>query len=146
MNYSVQKMELKKTDSKYKSVMLIDDCEIDNYVNEIIIKRAGFAENVYKHNGALGSLEFLKNIEMLNYTAINLLPSVLFLDINMPMLDGFQFLDEFNNFPKLLNKKIKIVILSSSSNPSDIKRASQYKQVVKFLHKPLRKEDLNNIN
>lgn len=146
MNYGVQKMELKKTDSKYKSVMLIDDCEIDNYVNEIIIKRAGFAENVYKHSGALGSLEFLKNIEMLNYTAINLLPSVLFLDINMPMLDGFQFLDEFNNFPKLLNKEIKIVILSSSSNPSDVKRASQYKQVVKFLRKPLTKEALNNIN
>lgn len=146
MNYSVQKMELKKTDSKYKSVMIVDDCEIESYINEIIIKKAGFAEKVYKHSGAVGSLEFLKNIEMLNFTAFDLLPSVVFLDINMPILDGFQFLDELNNFSTPLNKEIKIVILSSSSNPSDIKRASQYKQVVKFLHKPLRKEDLNNIN
>ncbi|MES2397476.1 MAG: response regulator [Bacteroidota bacterium] len=139
-------MELKKADTKYQSVMIVDDCEIDNYINEIIIKKAGFAENVYKHSGALGSLEFLKNIEMLHYTALDLLPSVVFLDINMPILDGFQFLDELNNFPAPLNKKIKIVILSSSANPSDIKRASQYKQVVKFLHKPLKKEDLHNLN
>lgn len=146
MNYTPKKMELRKVDSKYKSVMIVDDCEIDNHVNEIIIKRAGFAEKVYKHSGAVGSLEFLKNIEMLDYTAVDLLPSVVFLDINMPILDGFQFLDELNNFPTPLNKNIKIVILSSSSNPVDIKRASQYKQVVKFLHKPLRKEDLYNIN
>lgn len=139
-------MELKKTDSKYQSVMIIDDCEIDNYINEVIIKKAGFAETVYKHSGAVGALEFLKNIEMLNYSAFDLLPSVLFLDINMPILDGFQFLDELNNFPTPLNKKIKIVILSSSSNPSDIKKASQYKQVVKFLHKPLTKVDLHNLN
>ncbi|MES2288079.1 MAG: response regulator [Bacteroidota bacterium] len=139
-------MELKKADSKYQSVMIVDDCEIDNYINETIIKKAGFAEYVYKHSGALGSLEFLKNIEMLNSTDFDLLPSVLFLDINMPVLDGFQFLDELNNFPTLLNRKIKIVILSSSANPSDIKKASQYKQVVKFLHKPLKKEDLHNLN
>ncbi|MES2140740.1 MAG: response regulator [Bacteroidota bacterium] len=139
-------MELKKAGSKYQSVMIVDDCEIDNYINEIIIKKAGFAENVYKHSGALGSLEFLKNIAMLNYTDLDLLPSVLFLDINMPVLDGFQFLDELNNFPTQLNRKIKIVILSSSANPSDIKKASQYKQVVKFLHKPLTKEDLYNLN
>ncbi len=146
MSYNLKKMELKKAGSKYQSVMIVDDCEIDNYINEIIIKKAGFAENVYKHSGALGSLEFLKNIAMLNYTDLDLLPSVLFLDINMPVLDGFQFLDELNNFPTQLNRKIKIVILSSSANPSDIKKASQYKQVVKFLHKPLTKEDLYNLN
>lgn len=146
MNNTTQKAELIKNCSKYKSVMLIDDFEIDNYINEIVIKRAGFADNVYKHRGALGALEFLKNIEMLNYTDTDLLPSVLFLDINMPVLDGFQFLDEFNALPQLLNKQIKIVLLSSSSNPSDIKKASQYKQVVKFLHKPLTKEALYTIN
>lgn len=139
-------MELKKADSKYHSVMIIDDCETDNYINEVVIKKAGYAENIYKHSGAVGALEFLKNIEMLNYTAFDLLPSVLFLDINMPILDGFQFLDELNNFPSPLYRKIKVVILSSSANPSDMKKASQYKQVVKFLHKPFTKEDLYNLN
>lgn len=139
-------MELKKTDSKYQSVMIIDDCEIDNYINEVIIKKAGFAENIYKHSGAIGALEFLKNIEMLNFSAFDLLPSVLFLDINMPILDGFQFLDELNNFSSPLYRQIKVVIVSSSANPSDMKKASQYKQVVKFLHKPFTKEDLYNLN
>ncbi|MDP1747056.1 MAG: response regulator, partial [Bacteroidota bacterium] len=69
-------MELKKADTKYQSVMIVDDCEIESFINEIIIKKAGFAEKVYKHSGAVGSLEFLKNIEMLNYTAFDLLPSV----------------------------------------------------------------------
>lgn len=139
-------MKLKTPNSKYKSVMIIDDCEIDTFINEMIIKGAGFAETVFKHNGAIGSLEFFKNIEMMKNFSTELLPSIIFLDINMPILDGFQFLDEFNNLSKLINKDIKIVLLSSSAHPSDIKKACEYKQIVKFLHKPLTEEDLRNLN
>jgi CheY-like chemotaxis protein len=140
-------MKPKTAKSKYKAVMLIDDSETDNYVHEIIIKKSGFAENVYKHSGGVSSLEFLKNIEMLRPIIFrSLLPSYLFLDINMPVLDGFQFLDEFINFSKSLKKGVKIVILSSSANSIDIEKASHYNEVVKFLHKPLTAEDLKSLN
>lgn len=139
-------MKPKKVQSKYKAVMLIDDNEIDNYVNEIIIKKNGFAENVYKHSGGVSSLEFFENLEILTTVSKELFPSYLFLDINMPVLDGFQFLDEFINFLKSLKKEVKIVILSTSENPIDIEKASRYNEVVKFLHKPLTAMDLSNLN
>ena len=126
--------------------MLIDDDEIDVFVNETLIKKSFFAENVFKYSGSVCSLEFFKNLETIANLSDELLPSFLFLDINMPVLDGFQFLDEFNKFSELLRKKIKIVILSTSSDINDIKKASHYKQVVKFLQKPLTEKDLGDLN
>ena len=139
-------MKLKAPKSKHNAVMLIDDCEIENCINGTIIKKTGFAENIYKHSGAVSSLEFLKNLEMLTGSSHKLLPTYIFLDINMPALDGFQFLDEFNNLSTSLKEEVKIVMLSSSANPIDIKKASSYKQVVKFIQKPLTKEALNNLD
>ena len=131
---------------KHKSVMLVDDSEIDNYINEMIIKGSGFAENVFSYSGAMSSLDFFKNIKAINKLSSDLLPTYLFLDIDMPVLDGFQFLDEFVEFAPLLKQEIKIVILTTSANPIDIKRARKYDEVVKFLHKPLTETDLCNLN
>lgn len=139
-------MKIKPPPSKHKTVMLVDDSEIDNYINELIMKGTGFAENILKYSGAVSSLDFFKNLEILSSVSPELVPSYLFLDINMPVLDGFQFLDEFSNFSAKLKKEIKIVILSTSSNSIDIKKSRNYSQVVKFLQKPLRKEDLNKLS
>ena len=89
---------------KHKSVMLVDDSEIDNYINEMIIKGSGFAENVFSYSGAMSSLDFFKNIKAINKLSSDLLPTYLFLDIDMPVLDGFQFLDEFVEFAPLLKQ------------------------------------------
>lgn len=139
-------MKLKKQGPRHKSVMLVDDSEIDNYINEMIIKGSGFAENVFSYSGAMSSLDFFKNIKAISKLSKDLLPSYLFLDINMPVLDGFQFLDEFTEFSPLLKQEIKIVILTTSANPTDIKKAAKYNKVVKFLHKPLTEQDLHNLN
>lgn len=138
-------MKLKK-EAKHRSVMLVDDNQIDNYINEMIIKGTGFAENVFSYSGAMSSLDFFKNIKAISKLSKELLPSYLFLDINMPILDGFQFLDEFAEFSPLLKQEIKIVILTTSANPTDIKKARNYNGVVKFLHKPLTEQDLYNLN
>ena len=106
-------MKLKK-EAKHRSVMLVDDNQIDNYINEMIIKGTGFAENVFSYSGAMSSLDFFKNIKAISKLSKELLPSYLFLDINMPILDGFQFLDEFSEFSPLLKQEIKIVILTTS--------------------------------
>lgn len=139
-------MKLNEQNTKYKSVMLIDDCEIETTINEIIIKQAGFAENVFKYSGGTSSLEFFKNITLLKDLSKDLLPSILFLDINMPVLDGFQFLDEFDKLSNMLIKEIKIIILSSSANLIDINKAAKYSRVVKFMQKPLTKKHLYDFN
>lgn len=123
--------------------MLVDDNDIDNFINEKLIKAYYFAENVYVHTSTKSALEFLKNIEVtINEVPADLIPSHVLLDINMPILDGFHFLDEFEKFTPELKEKIKIIMLTTSLNPLDIEKSKAYKYVVKFLHKPLTENEL----
>ncbi len=123
--------------------MLIDDASIDNFVNEKIIKAYAFAKNVLIHTSAKSGLEFLKNIAVIDYPA-SLIPDFIFLDINMPIMDGFQFLDMLQGLP-LMPKPLKVIILSASLNPADIEKSHEYPQVVGFFHKPLTETNLNSL-
>jgi CheY-like chemotaxis protein len=121
---------------KYKTVMLIDDNEIDNLINQKMIEAAAVAENIYTHTGAKSAIEFLKNMEKMD-VADKVLPDIIFLDIDMPLMDGFQFLDEFEKLTKLTKKKSRIVMLTSSINPQDFNRSKKYPNVKLYLNKPL---------
>jgi CheY-like chemotaxis protein len=74
-----------------------------------------------------------------------LIPQYIFLDINMPILDGFQFLDEFKDISADLYPEIKIAMLTTSLNPSDLENSKQYKNVVGFIYKPLIKDELDKL-
>jgi CheY-like chemotaxis protein len=93
-------------------------------------------ENIYTHTGAKSAIEFLKNMEKLEM-ADQVLPDVIFLDIDMPLMDGFQFLDEFEKLSNIAKKKCKIVMLTSSINPQDFNRSKKYENVRLYLNKPL---------
>lgn len=121
---------------KYHTVMLIDDNEIDNLINQKMIEAASIAENIYTHTGAKSAIEFLRNMEKLE-VAEKVLPDVIFLDIDMPLMDGFQFLDEFEKLTNVAKKKCKIVMLTSSINPQDFNRSKKYENVRLYLNKPL---------
>ncbi|HET7179602.1 MAG TPA: response regulator [Chryseosolibacter sp.] len=121
---------------KYRTVMLIDDNEIDNLINQKMIEAASIAENIYTHTGAKSAIEFLRNMEKLDVAA-EVLPDVIFLDIDMPLMDGFQFLDEFEKLSDVTKKKCRIVMLTSSINPQDFNRSKKYDNVKLYLNKPL---------
>lgn len=131
--------------SKHKAVMLIDDNDIDNFINEKIIKGFTFADNVYVHSSSKSALEFLKNLETLKEGHLELIPDFIFLDINMPIMDGFHFLGEFEKLSPKFRSSVKIVMLTTSLNQSDIERVKPFKQVVKFLHKPLTEANLADL-
>jgi CheY-like chemotaxis protein len=136
-------MKTKAPKCKHKTVMLIDDNEIDNFINEKLIKAYLFAENVYVHTSTKSALEFLKNLEVtFDELPAELIPSHILLDINMPILDGFHFLDEFEKFSGGIKDKIKVIMLTTSMNPMDIEKSKAYKSVAKFLHKPLTEAEL----
>lgn len=135
----------KKLSYKYKSVMLIDDNDIDNFINKKMIKSSFFSENVYSHTSVTSALEFFKNLSAVQNIPEELIPSHIFLDINMPVLDGFHFLQEFQNLPYSFIPKIKIIMLTTSLNPSDLEKSKTYKNVVSFLYKPLIQADIEKL-
>lgn len=128
---------------KYYSVMLIDDNEIDNLINQKMIEAANLCENIFVHSGAKSAIEFLKNIEKLPDVAANILPELIFLDIDMPLMDGFQFLDLFDKLNESTKKKCKIVMLTSSINPQDISKSKSNSYVKKYINKPLTQQGIS---
>lgn len=129
-------------DKKYYSVMLIDDNEIDNIINTKIIESTNLCEVIYSNSSAQGAIDFLKNIAKICQPNDPKLPAYIFLDIDMPVMDGFQFLDEFKRLDKIVTSHCKIIMLTASINPKDKETASQYKNFINFINKPLRADDL----
>jgi CheY-like chemotaxis protein len=130
---------------KFHNVMLIDDNEIDNLINQKMIEAAGITDNIFTHSGAKSAIEFLRNIEKIVRTSPNILPEVIFLDIDMPLMDGFQFLDQFEKLSSDTKTYCKIVMLTSSINPQDLNKSKTYNYVRKFLNKPLTQDSLKNL-
>ncbi len=130
---------------KFKTVMLIDDNEIDNLINQKMIESAAIAENIYMHSGAKSAIEFLRNMERMD-VADKVLPDIIFLDIDMPLMDGFQFLDEFEKLAPATKMKSRIVMLTSSINPQDLNRSKKYTNVKLFLNKPLSHDSIMSLD
>src|SRR5690606_41433287 len=96
---------------KYRTVMLIDDNEIDNLINQKMIEAASIAENIYTHTGAKSAIEFLRNMEKLE-VAEQVLPDVIFLDIDVALMDGCQFLDECEQLSRVAKNQRLIVMMT----------------------------------
>ncbi|MEN9908903.1 MAG: hypothetical protein RLZZ540_2052 [Bacteroidota bacterium] len=126
---------------KLKHVLLIDDNDIDNYVNNHIVTKSKIAEKITIKKSAIAALDFLKSIGE-NDVAF---PDLIFLDISMPIMDGFGFLEEIIKFPNTIEKQCAVVMLSSSDNPNDIKRAMNFEVVIDFFTKPLRIEMIEKL-
>ncbi len=120
-------------------VLLIDDSDIDNMVNKRVIEKAGLTSSITIKNSANAAIDYLGFVAG---TDKDLIPGVIFLDIRMPEIDGFGFLELFEKLPESVHLKSEIIMLSSSIDAEDYKRAMGNRFVKQFLNKPLHKESV----
>ncbi|MBX2964110.1 MAG: response regulator [Cyclobacteriaceae bacterium] len=122
-------------------VMLVDDNDTDNFISKRIIEITRFSKRVESKSSGKAALDFIRE----NENNPENLPSLIFLDINMPIVDGFVFLYEFEKFNEIVRNKCKVIILSSSDNKRDIDKIVNNNHVIKFITKPLTETALEEI-
>ena len=120
-----------------KSILLVDDDEATNYIHEVVIKRFDPDIQVIAVENGQEAVEYLQSI---NENGSHPCPDLILLDINMPIMNGWEFLANYKNLP--LNQKgdIIVVMLTTSLNPDDKLRAEQIEEIDDFANKPLTKD------
>ena len=120
-------------------VLLVDDNDIDLFINKKVLEFNNFSKKTIALTSVKEALEYLKNADQAT------LPQLIFLDLNMPVLDGFDFLNEFSGLPEDIINRTSVIILTSSNNPNDKDKVELKSEVLHFLSKPLNEEKLQLI-
>jgi CheY-like chemotaxis protein len=124
-----------------KCIMLVDDDSDDNFFHEREIKKSNLENTIITKNSGREALEYLKlSKDKCPH------PDLIFLDINMPRMNGWEFLEEYNKLDKELQSRIIIIMLTTSRNPDDLARAKTWGFVSDYITKPLTKETMKDIN
>lgn len=127
--------------AKFTDVLLVEDDPITILVCERIIKMTSFAEKVTSCQNGRFALNYL-----LEAREKKSLPEIIFLDINMPVMNGWEFLIELNKIKSDFEELPGIYLLSSTVDPEDFTKAKSFSLVKNFISKPLSKEALDKIN
>ena len=120
---------------KAQKVFLVDDEETSNFLSDYILRESRFAPEILKFHSGEDALEALET---------GVIPDCIFLDIRMPGMGGFEFLEELYK-REMNSEKIKVVMLSSSIYSEDKKKAFSYECVVHYISKPLTMGALLNL-
>jgi response regulator RpfG family c-di-GMP phosphodiesterase len=116
--------------------MIIDDSRIDRMLLEHMLLSMNYTKEVLAFEGPKIALEYLRSKNSIK------IPEVIFLDLNMPILNGFEFLNALKYLPKELTAGIKVILVTSSSDERDIRKSSEYSRVIQYIIKPIKKIDL----
>ena len=118
--------------------MLVDDNSDDNFFHEREIKKSHLAPVVVTKTSGIKALEYLKSKEKPH-------SDLIFLDINMPGMNGWEFLKEYTQLDKVLQSRAIIIMLTTSDNADDVAKANTYTFVSDYITKPLTKEIMEGI-
>lgn len=119
--------------------IVIDDSKLDCFIAEKIIRNTGRSESIMSFLHATEALEYLKN----NKPNDEDIKTILMVDIQMPVMNGFDFVEAFDKLQDIKRKNFIIYVLSSSINENDLNRVRYLTSVIQFLNKPLTSNTLS---
>lgn len=122
-----------------EKTVLIDDSDIDLFIQRRFLEVYNFSNELLLYKSAEEALGWLKSIN--GESA----PDIIFLDLNMPEIDGFSFLKNFKDLPEKIKIKSKIVVLTSSNSSKDREQVFAFKNVIQFITKPLKQSDIEEL-
>ena len=126
---------------KISNLCIIDDDPMASFYIKRLAELGEVASIITIYNNAQGAIDYLLNYKKSSEN----LPDIILLDIYMPGLDGWGFLEEFRKLKGTLEKKVEIYVISSSDHPSDIRRAKSTPEVKDYFQKPVTLELLKEI-
>jgi CheY-like chemotaxis protein len=125
----------------YQTVMVIDDSKLELFLAETMIRTSMFGEKIVACHTGEEALDYLRT----NEHDPEKIPQVIFVDIYMPVMSGFDFLDKYTELSEAIRSRSKIIMFSSSQAHEDYMRMKQYPIIRKFLSKPLSLAMFNEI-
>jgi len=123
-----------------ESILLVDDDEIANRLHERLIQKLKLSRNIFTKNNGKEALDFVKQ----RYYSSRSLPSLIMLDLSMPVMDGVDFLKEICQSNLLYVNRIPVAILTNSAHPEDMKKVAAVRNCL-YVTKPLDEEKLLQI-
>lgn len=119
-------------------ILLIDDDDVFNFVHKRIIERIEMGVEVVVMDSCRLALDYLSTSNLV-------MPDFIFLDINMPEMNGFDFLDAASSLPDEVQSEMRVVFVTSSLNEADVTKAQSYPMVIGFQDKPLNAEVITKL-
>lgn len=126
----------------FERVMIVDDNEIDNFVTRRVLEMGDFASHIEVMTSGKHALEYFDQ----HKSNLSMIPDLILLDLNMPVVDGFVFLFEFDEFAVEIKEKTEIIVLSSILEKRVIDKILTNEYVSDFIPKPLTESSLKRIN
>lgn len=120
-----------------KTVLIVDDSEIDRLIHRKILEQVKQVKEIHTASSGHEAIALLNEYSQLGKS----LPHIILLDLNMPVMDGFKFIESFKTLPLVDKENVTIVIVTSSSSSLDMKKAKE-KGIDLYLEKPLTEEKL----
>ncbi|MDQ3394110.1 MAG: response regulator [Bacteroidota bacterium] len=128
-----------------EKVLLVDDDEITHIIGKRVFKVTSFANEILTLTNGKEAIDYFDFLVNGNKDKKESAPDVVFLDINMPLMSGWDFLEDFTKLYYSHFPSINIFMLSSSVDPEDIERSKNYSSVKDYIVKPLTKETIEHV-
>jgi CheY-like chemotaxis protein len=128
-------------EKKLKSIVLIDDDEPTNYLHKLILKKIDCVEHIEVFQTGKDAINYLSKLKDHNSEVIR--PDIIFLDINMPKMNGWEFIEQFRKIKR--EENITVIMLTTSLNPDDELLSEKIPEIKTFINKPLTRAMMEEI-